>query len=43
MTKRKPKIHVMYATEFGPEETILEIEELLSFTKRFKVLIIEFE
>ena len=33
-----PKIRVHYMTELGGKITILELDELLSFMKRFKVL-----
>lgn len=33
-----PKIKVHYATEFGGQITILELSELTSFIKRFKIL-----
>ncbi len=38
-----PKINVRYMTEFGSKTTILELNELLSFTKRFNVLSIDWE
>lgn len=37
----EPKIRVHYMTEFGGRKTTLELKELLSFTKRFKVLSID--
>lgn len=38
----EPKIRVVYVTELnGPQETILELRELLRFTRRFKVLSLE--
>ena len=38
ISEEKGKIVVHYATEFGSRTTILELDKLLSFTKRFKVL-----
>jgi len=35
------EVRVHYATEFGGEITTMEIDKLLSFTKRFKVLSIQ--
>jgi hypothetical protein len=37
-----PKIRVRYMTEFGGRVTILELEELLPFTKKFKCLSLEY-
>ncbi len=38
-----PKIRVCYFTEFGSETTVIELSELLYYTERFNVLLIEFE
>jgi hypothetical protein len=38
-----PKIRVHYATEFGGQITTLELDELISFTKRFKILSINWQ
>jgi hypothetical protein len=36
MKKEEPKIEVHYATEFGIQTTILKLDELIAFMKRFK-------
>jgi len=42
-TLSSPKIRVHYATEFGVEITTLELNELSSFMKKFKVLSLKWE
>ena len=43
ISKKKPKIIVRYSTEFGISETILKLDELTSFIKRFKVTSLEYK
>lgn len=39
----KPKIKIRYATEFGSSSVIIELNKLLSYTKRFKIYYIDWE
>ena len=43
ISEKKPKIIVRYSTEFGISETILKLDELTSFIKRFKVTSLEYK
>lgn len=38
----EPKIKVLYATEFGAESVIIDLDEFLDFQQKFKILSINY-